>query len=89
MILDIPFMVTISLTCEVHPGDLVFPDVTSGKEPPIAGDTKRCSFDPWVEKTPGEGKATHYSMLPVEYRGQRSMAGYGLVAKSPTVTEVT
>ena len=67
-------------------GDLAFPDITSGKEPTCqCRRHKRCSFDPWVEKTSWKRERPPITVfLPGEYHGQRSLADYGPGAKSPT-----
>ena len=84
----ISFMVTVSLTW-VHlviwssQTSLVLKNRLSMQE------TQRCSFDPWVEKTPWRRERPPTTVfLPVEYHGQRSLAGYDPVAESHT-TEVT
>ena len=47
----------------------------------LSGSTCRCgrhSSHPRAGKTPGEGTATHSSILPGEAHGQRSLVGYSL-----------
>ena len=45
--------------------------------PANSGDTRDANFDPWVGKTPGEGKWQSTPVfLPGKFQGQRSLAGY-------------
>ena len=48
---------------------------TSGKE--SACQFRKCRFDPWVGKIPGNSKWLPTTVfLPEKFHGQRSLAGY-------------
>ena len=48
---------------------------TSGKE--SACQCRKCRFDPWVGKIPGNSKWLPTTVfLPEKFHGQRSLAGY-------------
>ena len=53
---------------------LGFPGGSVGKESTFQ--CRRWRFSPWVGKIPGEGMATHSSILAWEFHGQRSLKGY-------------
>ena len=53
------------------------PGGTSGKESICqCRRCKRCEFDPWIRKIPGERHGNPLVFLPGESHGQRSLAGY-------------
>ena len=68
-----------------------FPGGDSGKEPACQSRRgRRCEFDPWVGKIPGEGNGQPPVFLSGKFHGQRSVAGYSLRdCKESGITELT
>jgi len=56
---------------------LGFPGGASGNKPVCqCRKCKRCRFNPWVEKIPSKGMATHYSILAGRIPWAGDLAGY-------------
>ena len=60
----------------------------SGKEP--ACQCRRHRFHPWGREDPMEkGMATHFSILPGEFHGQRSLVGYSPKGSQKSQTQLS